>query len=101
MKLFNAIAAAAVISTSFIAPNPAEARNGWIYDGADGQGRSVYVRKLGCAGNICRFQLQIAGTSPTTFGINCNSWTISNQYGTTQEIMPGSRIETKANQMCR
>ena len=33
MKLFNAIAAAAVIGTSFISPNPAEARNGWVIVG--------------------------------------------------------------------
>ena len=35
MKLFNTIAAAAVIGASFIAPNPAEARNGWIKGGCD------------------------------------------------------------------
>jgi len=37
MKLFSAISTAAVIGTSFIAPKPAEARNGWVYVTTDQQ----------------------------------------------------------------
>ena len=47
MKLFNAIAAAAVIGASFTAPNPVEAQrapNGWIYVGTNpSTNNSMYV----------------------------------------------------------
>ena len=46
MKLFNAIAAAAVISASFFNAAPAEAGNGWIHAGTSVKGDSIYVRPL-------------------------------------------------------
>ena len=46
MKLFNAIAAAAVIGTSFIATSPADARNGWIKAGCNYDNQCNYVKVL-------------------------------------------------------
>ncbi len=45
MKLFPAIATAAVIGASFIAPNPAEARNGWMKGGCS-YGECDYVKVI-------------------------------------------------------
>ena len=47
MKLSAFVAAAAVIGASFIAPNPAEARNGWVKVGCGSQsGQCVYVKVI-------------------------------------------------------
>ena len=47
MKLFTSIVAtAAVIGTSFIAANPAEARNGWIRGACDYDNHCNYVKVL-------------------------------------------------------
>ena len=46
MKLFPAIAAAAVIGASFIAPNPAEARNGWVKSACHQNGECFYVKVI-------------------------------------------------------
>ena len=53
MKLFTAIASAAVIGASFLVPNPVEARNGWFYAGTANSGTSYYVKPLVCNGNLC------------------------------------------------
>ena len=52
MKLFSAIAAAAVIGGSFIAASPAEAGNGWIHAGTSVKGDTLYVRPLSRSGNL-------------------------------------------------
>ena len=44
MKLFNAIAAAAVIGGSFLIPVPAEARNGWIVVGQSVANDTLYMK---------------------------------------------------------
>ena len=46
MKLFKAIAAAAVISTSFISAPPAEARHGWMKGGYSNDGNCNYQKVL-------------------------------------------------------
>ena len=46
MKLFKAIAAAAVISTSFVSAPPAEARNGWMKGGCSNDGSCNYQKVL-------------------------------------------------------
>ena len=59
MKLFTAIASAAVIGASFLVPNSAEAQrapNGWIYVGkTNSSGSTYYVKPLGCNGSYCTF----------------------------------------------
>ena len=44
MKLFNAIAAAAVIGASFIAAHPAEARNGLVRVGENMNYKTLYMK---------------------------------------------------------
>ena len=60
MKLFNAIATAAVIGGSVLIPNPAEARNGWVtagsYTGTNGQSVYVYVKPVDRSGSVRSFQ---------------------------------------------
>ena len=46
MKLFSAIAAAAVIGGSFLIPVPAEARNGWMRGGCNNAGKCNYQKVL-------------------------------------------------------
>ena len=48
MKLFNAIATATatVISATFIAAGPTEARNGWVRIGCNHQGECQYAKVL-------------------------------------------------------
>ena len=104
MNLFNAIAAAAVIGTSFIAANPAEARNGWVFTGThtrdNGQSSSVYERPLGCNGSVCTYQRQMSHwDSPTTNKINCQKWVHVKSDGTTEDIFPGSNGEATANRI--
>ena len=102
MKLFNAIAAAAVIGASFIAPNPAEARNGWVFVGTM-DGESNYMRPLGKSGNIARIEDKWSDMR-TTFVVeyNCSSWqkrTVGGTRGWTL-IYPGSAADVKANRVC-
>ena len=57
MILFNAIAAAAVIGTSFVAATPAEARNGWILVARSTDGRGHYIRNVKSMGSgIYRYE---------------------------------------------
>ena len=101
MKLFNAIAAAAVISTSFIAANPAEARNGWIYQGQTRDGNAVYYRPKGCNGAICNYEdFHSNWEKPIANKVDCNRWQIIDSRGR-YDIMPRSNGEAKAEQMCR
>ena len=46
MKLFNAIATAAVISASLVTASPAEARNGWVRIGCNHKGECEYAKVL-------------------------------------------------------
>ena len=102
MKLFTSIAAAAVIGTSFIAATPAEARNGWEYQGKYYKtGESVYRRFLGCDGAICKYEFKMSSwTKSSVSYIDCNNW----KYFTAQQwhyIMPQSNEEHYARRICR
>ena len=55
MKLFNAIAAAAVIGISLITATPAEARNGWVKAGTSNRGHSYYVKKVSRNGHYVTY----------------------------------------------
>ena len=46
MKLFSAIAAAAVIGASFLTPNPAEARNGWLKAACNNNSQCYYIKPI-------------------------------------------------------
>ena len=77
MKLFNAIAAAAVIGTSLITANPVEARNGWIFTGTGNRtGNSHYVKNLGYQGPFVKFQWKATGSGgwDIVHLADCNGW---------------------------
>ena len=108
MKLFNAIAAAAVIGTSLIAATPAEARNGWIYVGKGSRtGTTHYVRKTGYQGALVKFEWQTANTDkPYTdpFVADCNAWAfkdVSYANASWEEGLPGSISGSALEAICR
>ena len=76
MKLFNAIAAAAVIGTSFIAANAVEARNGWLFAGRTTRdGTCFYVKPISKNGRYVTF-LEKSSSSASTFEkvADCSAW---------------------------
>ena len=108
MKLFKAIAAAAVISTSLSTATPAEARNGWRHADTDNKGNTLYVKPIGCSGNICTAQFSRTNGKDSTDEINCSSWhyriiNLGGQRvgGTWSPIMPESIYESGAEIACR
>ena len=103
MKLFKTIAATAAVITCCIGnPLPAEARNGWEYQGKYYKtGESVYRRFLGCDGAICKYEFKMSSwTKSSVSYIDCNNW----KYLTAQQwhdIMPQSNEEHYARRICR
>ena len=102
MKLFNAIAAAAVIGSSFMAATPAEARNGWVYMGSS-DGEYNYMRPLGKKGEIARIEDKWSDSSSTyIWEYNCAAWQKRMVGGTRgwTPIFPSSIAEEKAMRVC-
>ena len=102
MKLFNVIAAAAVIGTSFIAPNPAEARNGWVYMGEQ-DGASNYIKPVGRNGSIASVLSKWSDQPRATrVDYNCSSWQkrVGGSGQNWTPIYPGSVAEGNANRFC-
>ena len=97
MKLFNAIAAAAILGASLITANPAEARNGWMFMGHS-DGHPVYWRSRGYRGNICQVEINFQGKYTQWF--NCNSWQYAFKDKVWKDLMPESAAEYRANQVC-
>jgi len=102
MKLFNVIAAAAVIGTSFITANPVEARNGWVYLG-ETKGQSWYIKPAGCSGSVCRILNNVSGEDQYYSTFNCSTWQRKRHTkdGGWKDIMPGSYAESSAKIACR
>ena len=102
MKLFNAIAAAAVIGTSFIAPNPAEARNGWVLIGESNRGLKHEKLDSYAQGRYENVQVADSGGSyPKT--IDCLKWSFTfNSDGTGwSPVLPGTIGEASTEHWCR
>ena len=103
MKFFNAIAAAAVIGTSFIAPNPAEARNGWVLIGESNRGRLMHEKLDSFAqGRYANVQVaDIGGSYPKT--IDCLKWSFTFRSDGTgwRPVLPGTMGEASAERWCR
>ena len=104
MKLFNAIAAAAVIGTSFIAANPAEARNGWVHAGSykkGGETITLYVKPIDRSGSIRRVEFyQPSSQFPQwPAKANCKNWSID-VHGEVIPVMPGSVNESAMHIVC-
>ena len=106
MKLFTAIASAAVISGSSFISNPVEGRNGWLNAGTSYEGVTHYIKPSGCSDGICSFTTKYSHKDWTTYEqVNCNSWLIKVKVGTEvgdwKPVYPGSMAEAKAELVCR
>ena len=83
MKLFNAIAAAAVIGHSFIAANPAKAREGWVYMGKGTNGGKIWIKPAssgGYRGYYYDSRLTRKSGQPSYYQVNCDNWTERFRY---------------------
>ena len=119
MKLFSSIAAAAVIGASFVAPNPVEAKNGWITAGCayDPPPGCFYYRVLSRSGNVVT--VEVKSTLPrksakplaTHTRIDCSGWRWRSRYkfdwgwsdwdkGEWSDILPGTIIDGGAKKVC-
>ncbi len=101
MKLFNAIAAAAVIGASFIAANPAEARNGWVQTGS-ANGVDHYSKFDNRKGNYVSIISNDSSHGMYRMTFNCRTWdyTIRSDGSGWRPIMPGSIADIKARTFC-
>ena len=104
MKLFNAIAAAAVIGTSLITATPAEARNGWVYvtstQTETGVDASNYVKVTSRSGNVVYLISRWSDMGDFNKQVNCSSWRHRTDSRAWRDIMPGSIAETMAQKVC-
>ena len=116
MKLFSSIAAAAVIGASFVAPNPVEAKNGWIEAGcATNKPGCLYYRVLSRSGNVVTVERK--STLPRKSKalaihqqIDCSGWRIRTRVKLSDsgwsdwhewgDILPGTIYEGGAEQVC-
>jgi len=103
MKLFNAIAAAAVIGTSFVTASPTEARNWWVKVGTGSDhGKTLYIRPIGCRDSICTAQAKWNDSAAMlTREINCVTWYARTSGRDWRPIMPGSIADGEAEILCR
>ena len=92
MKLFNAIAAAALLGAPFLTAAPAEAGNGWIHAGTAVDGDAIYVRPLSRNGNFVTYEETMSGSSGKyKYIANCPAWQYKSLNGTRwQDVMPNS-----------
>ena len=105
MKLFTAIATAAVIGTSFMAANPAEARSGWIRGGCDYDNDCNYVKVLNRS-NYSAVKYKFNGKYMWTKVVHCLNWATRfvNDDGSRdpwRDVMPGSVGEAAVEVVCR
>ena len=107
MKLFNAIASAAVIGASFLVPNPVEARNGWMQGGCDAEGKCVYQKVISTNWPYVTFKENRPGGT-TTKVADCQQWrskfiSVNGELasGRWSDAMPGSIGEKALNNVCR
>ena len=97
MKLFNAIAAAAVIGTPFIAATPADA-NEWLYIGHDRNGYDRHARLLMKKGGMVAYEFAWKNTVKKGV-ILCER----NQIivdGKTYPVIPNTFSDTEHKKFC-
>ena len=85
MKLFNAIAAAAVIGASLIAANLSEAQSQWKIVYPEGQKYITYVKGMTRRGNVVSYHDKIykksTGKTTTLYSqANCSDWTTRSRF---------------------
>ena len=107
MKLFNAITAAVVVGTSFIAATPAEARNGWIYIGENTEGVRMWIKPASSGGYKGYFYNSTRKSGPPSYyQVNCNNWSERYRYSDGsgylgwQEVMPNSMGDKILRYVC-
>ncbi len=107
MKLFNAIAAAAVIDTSFIAPNSVEARNGSIYTGENTKGIRIWIKPASSGGYKGYYYNSTRQSGSTSYyQVNCNSWSERMRYSDGSgylgwdDVMPNSMGDRMLRYVC-
>ena len=106
MKLFNAIAAAAVIAASFVTANPAEARNGWVTAAESTDAVTTHIKKVDFSGRVRKFYMNNVGPGargvPFLAEADCSGWTMR-PSGVDQwiDVMPGSVNEESMKIICR
>ena len=102
MKLSTFVAIAAVIGGSFLIPNPAEARNGWIQTGVSNTGVSHYSKLENRQGHYVSILSNDSNSGMYRMTFNCRTWdfTLRNDGNGWRPIMPGSIADTKARTFC-
>ena len=103
MKLFTAIASAAVIGASFLVPNSVEARNGWEHAFTSENAGSVYFKVTNRSNNLVTY---LERSSKDKFEMiataNCSSWTYKyNTDSSWRPVMPGSNGDVMMKKLCR
>ena len=108
MKLFNTIAAAAVIGTSFFSVTPVEAKYGWTKVAENQAGDSVYIKDISCGGPLCEYDFQLSRGNIVTHQVNCNTWkmrgrlTYKNEYNWSEwsTMSPSGVVSAAADYAC-
>ena len=96
---------AAAIGASFIAPNPAEARNGWVKVSCDENLECTYQKNLKRSGSIVTVLTQTPDLRRQEEK-NCSDWSYryalnDGSKSSWEDIMPGSIGETMQELACR
>ena len=109
MKLLDAIAAAAVIGTSFLAANPSFAESRWTKV-ASSEHYTGYVSGVQRNKGIATYQLKVVptarGEDSGTFTVqtNCDNWTKrakwSSGWGEWKDILPGTNAASELAAVC-
>ena len=103
MKLLKSIAAVAVLGTSFITANPAEARNGWLKVGTSTNGNTYYVKPVEYSGRYRKFLGKSSHTNSTFKNVaDCSGWRWRFEEDRAwEDVMPGSLGEDQIKLVCR
>ena len=107
MRLRRYLVGLAVITSSFIAVNPAEAqsRNGWYKGGCDREGKCDYVKKIGSSWPFVKYKIN-GPHGMFTQEADCQQWrrrfiNSDGSKSTWYDIMPGSIAEVGIKILCR
>ena len=108
MKLFTAIASAAVIGASFLVLNPVEARNGWVMT-TDKHRYRVYDKFISRSGNIVTHDHRHVENDGKSTGYltqtDCSAWAKRAKFDFGwvgwSEILPETTADYSARAMCR
>ncbi len=103
MKLSAFVAIAAVIGGSFLIPNPAEARNGWIRAADTSDGTTFYVKPVKRNGPYVHY-LQRSSNHQFEYEniADCSAWRWRNaEKDEWIPVLPDSIGETVITRVCR